>query len=483
MTKHSKSVEHQLEKRGISPQEIERQVELFERGVDSARLDRACVIGDGILGPSAEDVAAYINTFEKSASESRVVKFVPASGAASRMFKHLHTQDPADPLYQEFTQNLTRFPFFLPLSRELERTGKNIQDLIEAADWDAIVAHIMRLPGLDYGRAPKGMVHFHDYGEEQRTAFEEQLVESVQYAMGKGGSKVHFTIPSNDDQGIEAFIEGRLHHLGLQDLTVSYSIQAPFSDTVAVDEENRLVTEKDRQLVFRPGGHGALIHNLNDIEADLIFIKNIDNVAPDRLRQDTVSSKKLLAGLAVQLTRSRNELLEEGDSEKASAFIRTYFDPHFEGSFEDAYKLLDRPLRVCGMVKNTGEPGGGPFWVKTDRGVTCQIIEKAQIDLEDPEQHEILSQSTHFNPVDVVCSVISPEGTKYNLLDFVDHDSSFISEKSFEGKTIKALELPGLWNGAMAFWNTVFVEVPISTFSPVKTVNDLLRPEHQAIVR
>jgi hypothetical protein len=324
------------------------------------------------------------------------------------------------------------------------------------------------------------MVLFHDYGDGQRTAFEEQLFEGLGYAGSRDDVNIHFTVPLNSRNAIQEYIESCIGQNNAW--KVSYSIQEPFSDTVAVDLENVPIRDDQGALVFRPGGHGALIHNLNKIEADIIFIKNIDNVAPDRLKPDTFSYKKVLAGLAMRLTETRNRIFDNEDSGDATEFIRMYFDPAFDGDLSQARLLLDRPIRVCGMVKNTGEPGGGPFWVKKENGrLSCQIVEKAQVDLDDPEQANILAQATHFNPVDLICSVMAPDGSKYDLLKYLDPGTSFISEKSLGGKKLKALELPGLWNGAMALWNTVFVEVPISTFSPVKTVNDLLRPEHRAM--
>lgn len=469
----------QLADRGSSENELQRQLAIFASGIRAISLDRACTVDDGILTTDQDQQDMLISLFDTQAPQCELVTFVPASGAASRMFKHLHNAKDGEPLFEEFKNALHDFPFAIPLSAKIQENGGSMDELIASGDWQELCRWMLEDTGLGYGSVPKGMVHFHDYGSHQRTAFEEQVHECAAYIQGSSGGKIHFTVPVASLEAVKSLLDACMEELGSVD--ISYSIQEPFSDTVAVDLNNQLVRDERGELVFRPGGHGALIHNLNAIDADIIFIKNIDNVAPERLRADTIRYKKILGGLALDLVLLRNELLTDPQVGEMTSFIRKYFDPDFSGSGEEAIELLDRPLRVCGMVPNTGEPGGGPYWVHMLNGeVRCQIVEKAQIDTQDPDQASILQNSTHFNPVDLVCCVKGPDGSAYDLTKYIDDSTSFISEKSLGGVQLKALELPGLWNGAMARWNTVFVEVPITTFSPVKTVNDLLREEHRA---
>jgi hypothetical protein len=352
---------------------------------------------------------------------------------------------------------------------------------------------------LDYANHPKALIKFHLYNSDRRTPFEEHLVEASEYVAGEGKTKLHFTISEEHlPRFLDHFdnIRKKFNNSGIT-FDISYSMQKSSSDTLAVNVDNSPFRDKEGRLVFRPGGHGALLENLNDLKDDLIYIKNIDNVAPDRMKPDTILYKKILCGFLVELQDrvfNNMKLLCDGDCDSGSieaianfAQDRLYWNkPHDWDSFSRENKIkmliekLDRPLRVCGMVKNVGDPGGGPFWIKMNDGtVAPQIVEMSQIDFETPEQCEIAQSATHFNPVDLVCGVKNYKGENYDLFKFKDPDSGFITYKYSGGIPLKALEHPGLWNGSMAFWNTIFIEVPITTFNPVKTLNDLLKEQHQ----
>lgn len=501
----------QLASMGISKERVLAQVETFKRGIPFVHLDKAAVVGHGILRFSPGEQRELIAYFEAHSGQLELLKFVPASGAASRMFKalfsFLEAYDPqretissyvdrsGDREIQRFVEQMDSFPFYGPLMESIK--GK-------AGDKDArrylFVRELLSEEGFNYAAYPKGLLPFHRYGTQTATPFEEHLKEAALYASGQGRAKLHFTV---SEQHGEQFLQEEARAVPKISkecdirFSIDYSNQKPSTDTLAVDMDNRPFRNADGSLLFRPGGHGALIENLNEQQADIIFIKNIDNVVVDQDLEVVADNKKMLAGALLKAQHrafGHARQLEEGplDPEQLDQ-VKIFLEKQLNVRFPAQYDHLDleeqramlrkginRPIRVCGMVKNEGEPGGGPFWVSDAEGnASLQIIESAQIDLRDPQQRAILRHATHFNPVDLVCGIRNYKGEKYELLDFVDHRQGFITSKTQEGRELKALELPGLWNGAMAFWNTLFVEVPLITFNPVKTVNDLLKPTHQ----
>ena len=496
-----------LEKKGISEAQIAEQLACFENGFPFLKLDGAASLEKGILAPKDEELNAYLDAWDAyKQGEKTIVKFVPASGAASRMFKDMFEflgadyDVPTNAFEKKFFDNVHNFAFFADLDAACIKTnGKGIDALVTEGNYKAVVANLLEAAGLNYGALPKGLLKFHKYEDGVRTPLEEHLVEGALYAAGKTGKvNVHFTVSTEHrelfKQLVSEKVEAYAQKYGIEYL-VSFSEQKPNTDTIAADMENKPFRDNGK-LLFRPGGHGALIENLNDLDADVVFIKNIDNVVPDRLKDETVTYKKLIAGVLVTLQKQAFEYLELLDGgqythEQLEEIIRfvqqnLYCRKNDIKELEDAElviylrKKLNRPMRVCGMVKNVGEPGGGPFLAYNPDGtISLQILESSQIDMKDPEKKAMFEQGTHFNPVDLVCAVRDYKGNKFNLVNYVDKATGFISYKSKSGKELKALELPGLWNGAMSDWSTVFVEVPLGTFNPVKTVNDLLREQHQ----
>lgn len=472
----------QMNDHGVSPEEVDRQIALYRSGNTIIQLQEACTLGKGIQQLSEKELLGLVRRFEQRQNQLDICKFVPASGAASRMFQFLFEGESS--AKATFEQAIDNFPFSKKWRDEFgAELSVNSQKAID---------FLLTEAGLNYADKPKGMIGFHNYGDEIRTAFEEHLFEGIAYAKGKDEKiNFHFTVSPKYAKAIDVHLKSAWkkmrNDVGIQ-AQFDLSVQSPSTDTIAVNDDNTPFRDDAGKLVFRPGGHGALIHNLDQIDADLIFIKNIDNVLPEQHAALSTQYKKALGGLSLMLLEQIRELLAglnskgQGDFiDPALSFIDRWFS--LEGTAhtpEALFQKLNKPLRVCGMVKNLGEPGGGPFWVKYPSGrVSSQIVEKAQINLASSHQEAILASSTHFNPVDLVCAVRDFNQGKFDLMKFVDGSAHFIASKSFKGKAIKALELPGLWNGGMAFWNTVFVEVPLETFSPVKTVNDLLRPEHQ----
>ncbi len=502
----------QLAEKGINETKVQEQIDTFKEGIPFVKLESAAVVGNGIYKFSEFEEKELVSLFEKKLPQLSILKFVPASGAASRMFKalfgFLDSYDPENEKFSAyvertndkdmkvFAQGLEKFPFYNDVMSRLEgdtsTEGKKVY---------AFVNELLDENALNYGFYPKGLLPFHKYSGGAETPFQEHLKEGSLYASSKGESRLHFTISEQHEtmfnfelnevrEEVSEATDTKFH--------VDYSFQKPSTDTIAVDMKNEPFRNPDGSLLFRPGGHGALIENLNEQDADIIFIKNIDNVAVMKDADAVAECKKVLAGVLLQVQEkafSYAKSLESGkdvdDSlEEITEFVREKLNVRFNPDFKDLSKeakidalknKLNRPIRICGMVKNEGEPGGGPFWIRNSKGETSlQIIESAQIDMDNPNQVDILNNSTHFNPVDLVCGVRNHKGEKYNLLDFVDPKQGFITGKTKDGKELKALELPGLWNGAMAFWNTIFVEVPLVTFNPVKTVNDLLKPSHQA---
>lgn len=499
----------QIAARGISEQQIAKQLEQIKNGFPFLRLEGAAAIGKGIMSPDAEEVKKYEQVWDEYKKQGhRIVKFVPASGAASRMFKNLFAfldapyDVPTTDFEKHFFDNIKKFAFRKSLcSKCKENEGSCVCDLIKAGKYKAVVANLLKASGLNYGQLPKGLLQFHEYSDEEvRTPMEEHLVEAALYASSNGEANVHFTVSHDHLEFFEKMVadkvEGYAKKFGVK-YNISFSEQKPSTDTIAANPDNTPFHNEDGSLLFRPGGHGALIENLNEIDADVVFIKNIDNVVPDRLKADTVTYKQVIAGILVSLQQKAFEYLRVLDSgtynhEKLEEIIR-FLQRDLccrradIKELEDAdlviylRKKLNRPMRVCGVVKNVGEPGGGPFLTyNSDGTVSLQILESSQIDKNNKQYMDMFAQGTHFNPVDLVCATKDYKGNDFDLSKYVDPKTGFISNKSKNGKELKALELPGLWNGAMSDWNTVFVEVPLSTFNPVKTVNDLLRDQHQA---
>ena len=500
-----------LAQKGISREKVMTQIETFREGIPFVDLEKAAIVGDGIANFSSSEAEALVKIFDGSKSSLSLLKFVPASGAASRMFKalfnFLDTYNPSeesltsylertnDSAIKEFSQRMGDLPFYGLVKNKIADKAANADEEVFL-----FVKELLSEEALNFGFYPKGLLPFHNYGSHTVTPFEEHLKEGANYAKSGATAKLHFTI---SEQHAEMFasefdtVEKRVSASTDTSFTVEYSNQKAATDTIAVNMDNSPFRNPDGSLLFRPGGHGALIENLNEQDADIIFIKNIDNVVVPENAETVTHSKKVLAGLLIKVQQKAFIYAKLLDSHQVGKDhlqeIKRFLQEKLNVRLTDAYdsfsteeqvKILqdkiNRPIRICGMVKNEGEPGGGPFWVKDAYGnISLQIIESAQIDTANKEQMSILRNSTHFNPVDLVCGVRNYKGDKFNLSTFVDHKQGFITEKTKDGKALKALELPGLWNGGMAFWNTIFVEVASTTFNPVKTVNDLLKPSHQ----
>ena len=497
----------QLAQKGISEQQIETQLGQFKTGFPFLKLEAAAAIGRGIVAPTSDEGRKYVDAWQKyKAAGKRVVKFVPASGAASRMFKDMFAfvdadyDKPTTDFEKKYFDNIDKFAFYGELDAVCQKNnGKGIKELVKEGNFKAVAANMLKAEGLNYGQLPKGLLLFHNYPEGPRTPMEEHLVEGALYAASNGEAHVHFTVSHEHmelfKQKVAQKADMYAKKYGIA-YDITFSEQKPSTDTVAANPDGTPFRNADGSLLFRPGGHGALIENLNEIEADVIFVKNIDNVVPDRLKGDTVLWKQIIAGVLVTLQKKAFEYLELLDSgkytheqiEEIIRFVQNDLCCRKADikELEDAdlviylRKKLNRPMRVCGVVKNVGEPGGGPFLTYNQDGtVSLQILESSQIDKSNKEYMEMFTKGTHFNPVDLVCAVKDYKGNAFDLPKFVDPTTGFISQKSKSGKELQALELPGLWNGAMSDWSTIFVEVPLSTFNPVKTVNDLLREQHQ----
>ncbi len=497
----------QIEQKGMSLAQIEAQLACFRNGFQFLKLKGAAAVGEGIVRPTEDEAEAYIRDWNDYKEEGHAItKFVPASGAASRMFKNMFEflnaeyAVPTTEFEKVFFDKIHSFAFFDALNDAcFLNEGKGVDALMEEGNYKAVVENMLEEKGLSYGQLPKGLLQFHAYDDCAKTPVEEHLAEAALYASSRGDAEVHFTVSSEHRELFQNLINRVLPEAEERfkiKYTVSLSEQKPSTDTIAVNMDNTPFRTEDGRLLFRPGGHGALIENLGDMESDIVFIKNIDNVVPDRLKDDTVFWKQVIAGVLVRAQKqvfSYLRLLDSGrysheDIEEMIRFVRhtLYCDVPGLKDMEDAElcvllrQKLNRPIRVCGVVKNVGEPGGGPFLAyNADGSISLQILESSQIDQNNPEYVKMFTKGTHFNPVDLVCAIRNYKGEKFNLRDFVDEQTGFISYKSKDGKELKALELPGLWNGAMSNWNTIMVEVPLSTFNPVKTVNDLLRPQHQ----
>jgi len=493
---------------GMTIEEIERQLKIFRGGSSPVRLLRPCTLGDGIVAIADEKRPFLIETCEAARQDGRLMKFVPASGAASRMFREWHAAlakgEFADREEEEsFRRSLGSYAFYSDLAKTLADRGRSLAQMIESRQYADILEFILTEKGLNCGSLPKALLKFHHYSDSVRTAIEEHLVEAALYVRDENRiARVHFTVSGDHKEMVRESLLLVMRDYEVRFDTVfdfDISIQDSATNTIAVDLEGRPFRDEKGALLFRPSGHGALLANLDSLDADIVFVKNIDNVVADCHKDDTVLWKKLLAGylITVQKDLFKHLLVLEnpGPAGKEipgiAEFCRTMLNISLPSVFEDLpedkkrhflFQKLNRPLRVCGMVKNEGEPGGGPFWVKSrneEGAPSLQIVEEAQIDIADQEQVAIWSSSTYFNPVDLVCGLRDYRGRKFRLADFVDRSTSIIARKSERGRDILVLEGPGLWNGSMAFWNTIFIEVPPNTFAPVKNVKDLLRAAHQ----
>lgn len=479
MTEFSTPDTEQIKTHGLTPEIVAQQLADFVRGFPYANITRPATVGNGIIELSDIDITRYAEKYTAAQATKKIVKFVPASGAATRMFRDLFeflNTDTMNDVTRRVLDNLDKFAFWDDLRQFLPDTP---------TDRDKI-ACMLTNAGLDYGNLPKGLIAFHKYDTYSRTALEEHLVEGAQYAAANGTVHIHFTVSPEHLAGFHALLARAVPEYSARygvkyDITMSN--QSTSTDTIAVNPDNTPFRTDDGRLLFRPAGHGALIENLNNIDADIVFIKNIDNVTTDELRGDTIEYKRALAGLLVSLQTRAFEYLNNfaaHDLDEIRAFITRDLGTHIAptATTEELRTILNRPIRVCGVVKNIGAPGGGPFWVRDENGTeSLQIVESSQIA---PDARDIMNASSHFNPVDLVCGVRDAHGKPFDLTAFVDPKTGFISEKSSGGRALRAMERPGLWNGAMAHWNTVFVAVPASTFTPVKVVTDLLSPSHGA---
>lgn len=498
----------QFKKKGTNAENVKAQLELIRNGFPFLELEAAASIDNGIMAVDDSQCQGYIKTWDTYCTKGRkVTKFVPASGAASRMFKDLFAfldasyDVPATAFEKAFFDGISKFAFYKDLDAACKNNeGKPVKELVSDGNYKAVVANLLQAKGLNYGALPKGLLKFHSYGASARTPLEEHMAEGALYASGADGVvHLHFTVSPEHRDLFKKLADSCAKSMAKRYGTaydITFSEQKPSTDTVAADADGGPFRNDDGSILFRPGGHGALIENLNDLDTDIVFIKNIDNVVPDHLKADTITYKKLLAGILVSTQSKVFEYLRLLDSGKYTPAklkqiagfvsrdlccrrkdIDTLNDKELAAWL---HAKLNRPIRVCGMVKNVGEPGGGPFLAyNADGTVSLQILESSQIDLNDVRKKEMFTKGTHFNPVDLVCALRGYKGDKFNLPAHVDPATGFISSKSKNGRELKALELPGLWNGAMSDWNTIFVEVPLTTFNPVKTVNDLLRPQHQ----
>lgn len=505
----------QIYNHGIPMQNIQKQLSIFKDGIAKTILDRPATINDGILKLSSEDFEKNALFFDTNKSNLILEKFVPASGAATRMFKFLnefltefdinnesvnaYINRKKDTELSLFIIGMDKFPFFKELDSKLRSEHKDFESLDNSYKNYYFIKLLLQSDYFDFANKPKGVLPFHKYADHIATPIEEHLNECALYATVNGNSNLHFTVSKIHQKQFEAIVNSTKNKIEKQSntkISVGYSYQNQATDTITVDSKNNPFRDKNNELVFRPGGHGALIENLNNQDADIIFIKNIDNIIQNNVETVTLC-KKALAGILIRLQQQVFTYLKAIDAnqihENDIAEIITFLkeELHIEMSkgfqkFTLENKILkiktklDRPIRVCGMVKNEGEPGGGPFWVRDTKGkLSLQIVETSQVDLSNLKQEKILAKSTHFNPVDLVCGIKNYNKTKFDLTRFIDHEAGFIVTRNTSGKVMKSYELPGLWNGAMAKWLTVFVEVPLITFNPVKTVNDLLKPAHQ----
>ncbi|OIQ20256.1 DUF4301 family protein [Lacinutrix sp. MedPE-SW] len=506
----------QIEDKGLTVDKVLKQIEIFKTGLPYINLESAASLEHGINKLTEAEENYYLNFYKEKKESLDIVKFVPASGAATRMFKFLFeflstykkdkqtinsfiNKNKATEL-SLFGVGLEKFPFYKIVLSEAEKYVTDFKSLSADEKGLEFIKTMLDENRLNYGFSPKGLLPFHKYKDHIATAFEEHLFEAALYVKSKGVAKLHFTISEiykdifdEEFLRIQKIVERKTD----TKFEISFSYQKSATDTIAVNLKNEPFVEADGSLYFRPSGHGALLSNLNDFEADIIFIKNIDNVVVYKYEKDVAKYKKILAGILIKTQSTAFQYLKELEEDniteakiiEIARFLRSKMNviislefEKYSTKYQKEYLIdkLNRPIRVCGMVKNEGEPGGGPFWVKDQaNNISLQIVESAQIDKKNKHQKSILKRATHFNPVDLVCGIRDYKGETFDLSQFVDEKTAFITMKTKTGKEIKALELPGLWNGSMANWNTIFVEVPLVTFNPVKTVNDLLKPMHQ----
>jgi hypothetical protein len=522
-TKDSLSITHgfsaadfeQIKTHGIPLAKVAGELAIFESGIPKIALAKPALIDDGIFKYSVAQFQQFSELFDARKGDLKLKKFVPASGAASRMFKFLneflndfdhqnetinaYINRKKDKNLPTFLAGIEKFPFYDEIKSKLKLLHDDYYTMESHEKSYHFIKTMLSPQHFDFANKPKGALAFHKYSDHIATPVEEHLNECAFYAASNSVSHLHFTVSDHHEilfQKIINDVKQKVEAKSETQLNVSYSHQDRSTDTIAVTPNNEPLRNENGALAFRPGGHGALINNLNVLDADIIFIKNIDNVIQDHIHEITLY-KKGLAGILLDLQQQifqileaiDNQKIEKTDIERIIAFMQQnlnidiaegFFKYTIENKIDFIKGQLNRPIRVCGMVKNEGEPGGGPFWVQDSKGhLSLQIVESSQIDTHNLEQARILAESTHFNPVDLVCATKNYQGNKFDLTHFVDHKTGFIVTKHKNGKELKAYELPGLWNGAMAKWITVFVEVPLVTFNPVKTVNDLLKPAHQ----
>ncbi|WP_269227221.1 DUF4301 family protein [Flavobacterium eburneipallidum] len=503
----------QIQEHGVSLDNIQKQLNIFKNGIAKTVLVEPATVSNGILKFSDDDFKQKADFFDANKANLKLTKFVPASGAASRMFKFLneflndfdienesingYINRKRDLDLSIFIVGLEKFPFYKAVDKQLKEIYPDFKLLERDYKTYYFIKTLLSSDYFDFANKPKGVLSFHKYKTHIATAVEEHLHECVSYANSNGSSNLQFTVSESHQTQFESIVEAvkpKVEEQSGTTIDISYSFQNKSTDTIAVDMKNKAFRDKNDKLFFRPGGHGALIENLNDLDADIVFIKNIDNVIQNNLEAISLY-KKALAGVLIELQQQVFQYLnqidnstEEGLEEivefaknKLNIVLIDGFSKYtLKNKISHLKGILDKPIRACGMVKNEGEPGGGPFWVQEPKGaISLQIVESSQVDTENAKQNKILASATHFNPVDLVCGIRNYKNEKFDLTQFVDHNSGFIVEKNQNGRPLKSYELPGLWNGAMAKWITIFVEVPLITFNPVKTINDLLKPAHQ----
>jgi nicotinamide riboside kinase len=501
----------QIYEKGVSLKNIQQQLGFFRNGITKSNLVGPATLFNGILKLSESDFRLKADYFDENKSSLKLEKFVPASGAATRMFKFLLTflkdfdvENETINAYVNrkketelpvFIVGLEKFPFFRAVDKKLREEFIDFEFLHRDYKNYYFIKLLLAPDYFNFSNKPKATLPFHKYKTHIATPVDEHLNECIHYA----NSNMHFTVSESHQKQFESVVNSIKNEIEKESgtsLHINYSYQNKSTDTLAVDFENNPFRDENGKLFFRPGGHGALIENLNNLDADIIFIKNIDNVIQNNINKIALY-KKALAGILIELQQQVFKYLHAIDAdeiqqengweillflqEKLNISIpNSFYQLSFEDKMTEIKAILNKPIRVCGMVKNEGEAGGGPFWVKDEKGsISLQIVESSQVDLSDENQRGILNASTHFNPVDIVCGIKNYKKEKFDLTQFVDHNSGFIVEKTTFERGIKSYELPGLWNGAMAKWITVFVQVPLITFNPVKTVNDLLKPAHQ----
>jgi len=494
--------------KGYELEKIKQQLAFFQKGVAPLHLVKSATVGDGIQLLTSDEKLFFSRYFDTEKSKHRLEKFVPASGAATRMFQFLNAFlndfDPntdtvtgyinktGDQNLNVFIVGIRKFPFHAQLKEKTRELFPEYSTFSRDQKVHAIIHTLLHTTGLDFASKPKGVLPFHLKNNQLITPLEAHIAEAKQLSDRSEKGRIHFTISEEFQADFEALVSKH------SDVAVHFSYQNETTDTLAVDEHNNPFRLSDGSLLFRPAGHGALIENLNQVDADVIFIKNIDNVS-QAAQEQCINNQKVLAGKLLyiqnQIFGYIHKLLEDLSNDgliqeiklfvvqQLSSPLPTDFQM-FQSAYQREYllKILNRPIRVCGMVKNEGEPGGGPFWVQDEKGrISLQIVEASQIDLTNEHQKNCVNSATHFNPVDIVCGVKNAQGQKFDLNEYIDHDAVIITQKTILGQPIKAIELPGLWNGAMAKWTTIFVEVPLATFNPVKSLNDLLKPAHQPV--